>query len=54
MRSSRMAACQAVTASTTEFIKRRPGDAIGLVVFSNNAYVRARPKTLQNGAAQVT
>src|SRR5207247_5121295 len=29
----------AVKASTTEFIKRRPGDAIGLVVFSNNAYV---------------
>jgi Ca-activated chloride channel family protein len=31
----------AVKASTTEFIKRRPGDAIGLVVFSNNAYVVA-------------
>src|SRR5881628_2850386 len=30
---------EAVKASTTEFIKRRPGDAIGLVVFSNNAYV---------------
>ncbi len=29
----------AVKASTMEFIKRRPGDAIGLVVFSNNAYV---------------
>src|SRR5205823_11980478 len=29
----------AVKASTTEFIKRRPGDAIGLAVFSNNAYV---------------
>src|SRR5947209_18224038 len=29
----------AVKASTTEFIKRRPGDAIGLVVFSNNSYV---------------
>jgi hypothetical protein len=30
---------EAVKASTTEFIKRRPGDAIGLVVFSNNAYL---------------
>ena len=30
---------EAVKASTTEFIKRRPGDAIGLVVFSNNSYV---------------
>src|SRR5262245_65924132 len=29
----------AVKASTTEFIKRRPGDAIGLVVFSHNAYL---------------
>jgi len=29
----------AVKASTTEFIKRRPGDAIGLVVFSNNSYL---------------
>src|SRR5437867_1326277 len=34
--SSRM---EAVKASTTEFIKRRPGDAIGLVVFSNNSYL---------------
>src|SRR3989441_6029066 len=32
---------EAVKASTTEFIKRRPGDAIGLVVFSNNAYLVA-------------
>src|SRR5437867_8890776 len=30
---------EAVKASTTEFIKRRPGDAIGLVVFSNNSYI---------------
>jgi len=30
---------EAVKASTTEFIKRRPGDAIGLVVFSNNSYL---------------
>lgn len=29
----------AVKASATEFIKQRPGDAIGLVVFSNNAYL---------------
>src|SRR5436853_5946421 len=29
----------AVKGSTTEFIKRRPGDAIGLVVFSNNSYL---------------
>src|SRR5262245_55197384 len=29
----------AVKASTTEFIKRRPGDAVGLAVFSNNAYL---------------
>src|SRR5262245_21219495 len=29
----------AVKASTTEFIKRRPGDAIGLVAFSNNSYL---------------
>src|SRR6058998_3935078 len=29
----------AVKASTTEFIKRRPGDAIGLTVFSNNSYI---------------
>jgi len=29
----------AVKASTTEFIKRRPGDAIGLAVFSNNSYL---------------
>src|SRR5439155_20183967 len=28
-----------VKAITTEFIKRRPGDAIGLVVFSNNSYL---------------
>jgi len=37
----------AVKASTTEFIKRRPGDAIGLVVFSNNAYLVA-PATLDH------
>lgn len=30
---------EAVKASATEFIKRRTGDAIGLVVFSNNAYL---------------
>jgi Ca-activated chloride channel homolog len=30
---------EAVKASATEFIKKRPGDAIGLVVFSNNAYL---------------
>ena len=30
---------EAIKASTTEFIKRRPGDAIGLVVFSHNAYL---------------
>src|SRR2546422_3293505 len=30
---------EAVKASTTEFIKRRPDDAIGLVVFSNNSYL---------------
>jgi len=35
-RSTRM---EAVKGSTAEFIKRRPGDAIGLVVFSNNAYL---------------
>src|ERR1051326_8509819 len=29
----------AVKASAVEFIKERPGDAIGLVVFSNNAYL---------------
>ncbi|PYS10930.1 MAG: hypothetical protein DMG15_19350 [Acidobacteria bacterium] len=29
----------AVKVSTTEFIKRRPGDAIGLAVFSNNSYL---------------
>ena len=29
----------AVKASAAEFIKKRPGDAIGLVVFSNNAYL---------------
>ncbi len=29
----------AVKASTIEFIKRRPGDAIGLAVFSNNSYL---------------
>ena len=29
----------AVKASAMEFIKQRPGDAIGLVVFSNNAYL---------------
>ena len=29
----------AVKASATEFIRKRPGDAIGLVVFSNNAYL---------------
>ena len=31
----------AVKASAVEFIKKRPGDAIGLVVFSNNAYLVA-------------
>jgi Ca-activated chloride channel family protein len=31
----------AVKASATEFIKGRPGDAIGLVVFSNNSYLVA-------------
>jgi len=31
----------AVKASALEFIKERPGDAIGLVVFSNNAYLVA-------------
>jgi len=30
---------EAVKASITEFIKRRPGDAIGLVAFSNNSYL---------------
>jgi Ca-activated chloride channel family protein len=30
---------EAVKASATEFIKRRTGDAIGLAVFSNNAYL---------------
>ncbi len=30
---------EAVKASATEFIKRRSGDAIGLVVFSNSAYL---------------
>src|SRR6266849_1565201 len=30
---------EAVKASATEFIKRRTGDAIGLVVFSNNSYL---------------
>ena len=30
---------EAVKASATEFIKRRAGDAIGLVVFSNNGYL---------------
>src|SRR5215510_13865696 len=30
---------EAVKASTTAFINRRTGDAIGLVVFSNNAYL---------------
>ena len=30
---------EAVKASTTEFIKRRPGDAIGLVIFSHNSYL---------------
>jgi Ca-activated chloride channel family protein len=30
---------EAVKGSATEFIKRRTGDAIGLVVFSNNAYL---------------
>lgn len=29
----------AVKASAAEFIRKRPGDAIGLVVFSNNAYL---------------
>ncbi len=31
----------AVKASAIEFIKKRPGDAIGLVVFSNNSYLVA-------------
>jgi hypothetical protein len=31
----------AVKASAEEFIKERPGDAIGLVVFSNNGYLTA-------------
>src|SRR2546426_10705905 len=30
---------EAVKVSATEFIKRRPGDAIGLVVFSNSSYL---------------
>ena len=30
---------EAVKTSATQFIQKRPGDAIGLVVFSNNAYV---------------
>lgn len=30
---------EAVKASATEFIERRPGDAVGLVVFSHNGYV---------------
>ncbi len=30
---------EAVKASATAFIKKRPGDAIGLVVFSNNSYL---------------
>src|SRR5712691_2549908 len=38
---------EAVKASTTEFIKRRPGDAIGLVVFSNNSYL-VSPATLDH------
>jgi len=32
---------EAVKASATEFIKKRPGDAIGLIGFSNNAYLVA-------------
>ena len=32
---------EAVKASATEFIKRRAGDAVGLVVFSQNGYVVA-------------
>jgi Ca-activated chloride channel family protein len=30
---------EAVRASAAEFARRRPGDAIGLIVFSNNAYL---------------
>ena len=30
---------EAVKASATEFIERRPGDAVGLVVFSHNGYL---------------
>ena len=30
---------EAVKASAAEFIRKRPGDAIGLVVFSNNSYL---------------
>src|SRR3990170_5017080 len=30
---------EAVKASAAEFVKKRPGDAIGLVVFSNNSYL---------------
>ncbi|MBI1955498.1 MAG: VWA domain-containing protein [Acidobacteria bacterium] len=30
---------EAVKASALEFVRKRPGDAIGLVVFSNNAYL---------------
>ena len=30
---------EAVKASALEFVSKRPGDAIGVVVFSNNAYL---------------
>ena len=42
---------EAVKASATEFIKKRPGDAIGLVVFSNNAYL-VSPATFDHDSLQ--
>ena len=41
----------AVKASAAEFIRKRPGDAIGLVVFSNNAYL-VSPSTFDHDGLQ--
>ena len=42
---------EAVKASAAEFIKKRPGDAIGLVVFSNNSYL-VSPSTFDHDSLQ--
>ena len=41
----------AVKASAVEFVRKRPGDAIGLAVFSNNAYL-VTPATFDHGSLE--